>query len=111
MKIKVCVVPCDERDPYETEIEQGDIDAMQALVGGLFAPVDIDNVRTTLWCNEEGILLRLPFNELATFYLLTNAPEHIGVTMIVGDCFFTGLPDEEGDTTSVPDHVISFFTN
>jgi hypothetical protein len=100
--ITVVVMPADETAPIELrQIDRG-YRAGQEIVAGLIQPVDMPNAEATVWVNEEGLLLGLPINRRATKLLWANQLEHIDFTLLVGDAYVTGLPDEEGDTTSIP---------
>ena len=83
-KIKVIKFPVGS-DPLVMEIGD-DLDAMQAQVGGMIQIVEVDGL--DLVCNEEGLILELPFNRI------------VGGHYIHGDFFFT-RHDDEGGTTSV----------
>lgn len=110
VNIKVLVVPADEEHPpFVKELVDYDYKAGQEIVGGLIQPVDIDKVQATVWCNEEGHMFRLPPNRRATMWLYQWAPEHRGFNVFMGDVYITGLPDEDGDTTSVPDEVVGLW--
>ena len=73
---------------------------MQSVVGGYITGTPISE---RWWgiidmvANDEGLLVGLPINPLAT--LLAGSP-------IVGDVFVTGVADDEGYTTSVPQEFI-----
>lgn len=79
-------------------------------VGGYVEAVRLDDDRegdetnigsALMWLNEEGKLEGLPLNRLATD--LAHAFRSIFPNdHIVGNVVFTGLPDNEGETTSLP---------
>jgi len=75
--------------------EQGSqLKQLQEAVGGWIEAVDL-NPTLTMWCNEEGKLIGLPFNSLATDLW----EEFFGKTdSIKGNVIFTGGVDEEGST-------------
>ena len=95
--------------PFPTEVsEQADI--LSEKVGGLFTTVNVLNeegseVEFTLWVNDEGLLLGLPFNKAAS-ELQAVGYHRRGMTedearansYLVGDAVITYGPDEEGDT-------------
>lgn len=83
-KLKVIKFPVGS-DPLVLEIAAG-LDSMQAQVGGMIQIVEVDGL--DLVCNEEGLLLDLPFNRV------------MGGHHIHGDFFLT-RHDDEGETTSV----------
>ena len=82
------------------EIESRDIDgtleSMQALVGGYIEALDLTG-DSTMWVNEEGLLLDLPYNHTATMF----AGNWYNDTYIVGDVFITGGADENGKTLPI----------
>lgn len=56
----------------ENRICKGTLEEMQAIVGGLIQQVphfhSFGGRRCTAWCNEEGLILGLPFNPRASEY-------------------------------------------
>lgn len=100
--INIVLVPADLDVPLsKAEMEVGDLKAMQAIVGGYIEFTDLDQVGDSFVSNEEGLLIGLPVNVRATALLHLWSPRHIGRTILVGDCFLIGQPDEGGDSTSV----------
>lgn len=78
--------------------------AKQDLVGGLIQPLDL-TLDTTMWVNEEGILMGLPFNYLATeFASLWYNGVHL-----FGTAFITGGIDEDGNTMSLKEEYADYF--
>jgi hypothetical protein len=80
----------------EVEIaEEGQrLEQLQEAVGGWVEAVDLSPT-LTMWCNEEGKLIGLPFNPLATDLW----EESFGKTdLIKGNVIFTGGVDDEGST-------------
>jgi hypothetical protein len=86
-KIKIIKFPVGS-DPFVIEIETS-LEAMQAEVDGRLECVP-GPYGTDVWCNEEGLILSLPFNREFNGHL------------IHGD-FFVARCDEEGEAVSV-DH-------
>jgi hypothetical protein len=71
----------------------GSLSSMQSLVGGLIQPIDLlEDV--TMWVNEEGLLIDLPYNHLATTFCGIFGID----TYICGNVFLTGGTDEDGNT-------------
>jgi hypothetical protein len=65
-------------------------------LGGMIQAVPLGDSGLLLWCNEEGKLIRLPYNEKATKMWV----KHWGQTdVMVGDCVITGDFDEESELT------------
>lgn len=107
MDITVLVIPVDIMEDISTRVLQDyDYKKGQEIVGGLIQPLDLEPIRSTIWCNEEGHMLGLPLNRRATAFLYAMAPEHRGFNVLMGDCYLTGEPDEDGNTTSVPEDVV-----
>lgn len=75
-----------------TEID-GSLSSMQSLVDGLIQPIDL-LPDVTMWVNEEGLLLSLPYNSLATSFCSVFGID----TYICGNVFLTGGTDENGKT-------------
>jgi len=59
---------------------------MQDVVGGYIELVRLDN-GDYLVVNEEGILLNLRYNHLASEHLIAHAKNYTGPKRIVGDAF------------------------
>lgn len=85
-------------------------DVLSEQVGGLFDAVNVYNeegnaVEFTLWVNDEGLLMGLPYNEPASELQavgyhrrgFTEAQAR-GNSHLVGDAVLTYGPDEEGNT-------------
>lgn len=87
-------------------IEQG-CTALQKRVGGyieaVIAPLLDDEV--TLWINEEGKLLSLPINVVATELWHLLSPEMRGVDFLCGTVVVSGGYDDEGWTLSIPEKL------
>ena len=73
----------------------GSLASLQAIVGGLIQPLNL-TANETLWANEEGLLIGLPYNQIATDLLSQFYP---GLAL-VGTVFLTGGTDEDGNTLS-----------
>lgn len=89
LKLKVIKVPVDS-DPFVIEIENSLGDMQMHVGGGLIqiVEVDVDGTIFDLVCNEEGLLLGMPYNRT------------VGGHHIHGP-FFLAHHDEDGNTTSV----------
>lgn len=88
------------------EIGRDDLSAKQQVVGGLIAFTDVPKLKASIVSNDSGLLLELPPNSRGTWFLYEHAPEHIGYTYLVGSVFVCGMPDDRGNTKSVPDGVL-----
>ncbi|MBT8161457.1 MULTISPECIES: DUF3846 domain-containing protein [Arthrobacter] len=106
--ISAILIPADE----ETPISLIDIDGlrdMQRAVGGLIEVMDIDRPDATLVINEEGKLISLPMNRRATLACWTHLSRWRGMDALLGDVIIVGRPNDDGDTTSVPDELVNLF--
>ena len=82
---------------FNSSIEDTELETLQDAVGGLIQAVDL-TPSLTMWCNEEGKLIGLPVNPVAT----AMWTRYFGETdVIVGNVVFTGGCDEDGNTTSL----------
>jgi hypothetical protein len=82
---------------FNNSLEDTELETLQDAVGGLIQAVDL-TPSLTMWCNEEGKLIGLPVNPVAT----AMWTRYFGETdIIVGNVVFTGGCDEEGNTTSI----------
>jgi hypothetical protein len=86
-----------------TEIDNG-LGSFQAVVGGYIEGV-FGNV-ATIYVNEEGLLMRLPFNPIAT--LFANHILGAGVRLH-GTALIVGPSDGEGNDTHVRPAVVDHF--
>lgn len=92
-------------DPFEL-MEEIDIDptgtlkALQGAVDGLYQPVNLPRVAADMNVNEEGLILNLPVNERATYIAIGHGALTASGT-IRGNALVTGIPDENGDITSL----------
>lgn len=71
---------------------------MQRAVGGYIEPVDTKDF--TVMVNEEGLLIGLPLNAVASA---------ITGRYLVGNVAIVGLPDRYGNTTKLSKKALSFF--
>ncbi|MFA5626108.1 MAG: DUF3846 domain-containing protein [Thiohalomonadaceae bacterium] len=78
-------------DGVVEEIAINDYTDIQAVVGGLF---DVAGLEGNVFVNDEGLLVGLPYNPVASLY----AKQHL-----VGDAVVTGFADAEGNTTDIND--------
>ncbi|HEX4402825.1 MAG TPA: DUF3846 domain-containing protein [Galbitalea sp.] len=95
-------IPVDLDRPIEVRSFDS-LEDYQSAVGGWIEAVDIVPIRSTLYVNEEGLLRELPFNARATFLWWYELPHVRQQSLLVGDAVLVGLPDENGDTTDVPE--------
>lgn len=76
------------------DLEENEYNQIRDAVGGLIQPVDL-KPDLTLWCNEEGKLISLPLNIIATHMWERSFGQ---TDIILGDCVFTGGTDDDGET-------------
>lgn len=98
-------IPVEEERPlYKVAIDG--LSGLQAGVGGYVQAIDLGPLKATFFVNEEGKLEKRPINRRATlmWWLLFPSARHMDV--IVGDAILVGEPDEDGNTTDVPQEVV-----
>jgi hypothetical protein len=83
----------------------GNLDDFQKIVKGNVQAIDLRD-DLTLWINEEGKLDQLPYNHSAT--LIWEAIFGKGTDIIVGNAFFTGGVDDNGNTLGISDEALFF---
>ena len=100
---KIFVVTAGEfQSSWWQEVADEDLlPTLQGLVGGSVEPINLLK-DMTLWVNEEGKMLNLPFNYFAT--KMWEKKFGVGTDYIVGDVVITGYAD--GDTTGLKDEII-----
>ena len=80
-----------------SESEQ-ELKSLQNAVGGYVQVVELED-DFTMWANEEGKLLNLPVNEIAT--VIWEVRFGLDTDIICGDVVFTGGMDEDGETLTI----------
>ncbi len=88
------------------------LEALQGLVGGCIEPVDLpmrDDDTWTLWCNEEGKIDELPWNDGATMILMRAWHGQWNDPM-AGPVFVTRGPDDDGNTLGLSDADVLQFS-
>lgn len=70
---------------------------LQEKVGGWLEAAPTVDRTLLMYCNEEGKLLGLPYNDLASDLLGPDNPD-----WIAGDVVLVGTPDRDGYDTSLP---------
>ena len=108
--VKGIFISADMEQPIKVvEFDRSDYTNIQKFVGGLFQVLDIPNA--SIWINEEGKLIGLPFNLRASNLLYLYRSEFIGNDALVGDALVLGQADNEGNTLSVPDKFVDLLLN
>lgn len=105
--LTIAVIPPDESQPVFVKQIQGKLGDYQELVGGLIAFTDLERLPASIISNDEGLLEQLEYNHRATMFLWKHAWRHIGYTVLVGTCLVVGLPDEGGESTTIPPEVLA----
>lgn len=78
------------------ETAEEEYEALRNAVGGYIQQVPLGDSDMALWCNEEGKLIGLPYNEGATKVWV----KYWGNTdVMVGDCVITGGIDWDSELT------------
>ncbi len=108
MAITAVVIPADRQVPLRKEqLEPADADAYRRLVGGYLQVVNLDRPPASMYVNEEGKLTEgLSVNRRATALLWVHNSAFRDADYIVGDAFLVGVPDAEGNDTSVPAELV-----
>jgi hypothetical protein len=88
-----------------TEIENS-LGSFQAVVGGYIQGVI--GGASTIYVNEEGLLIGLPFNPVATLFA-ANVLGYLGMQLF-GTALILGPPDGKGEDTPVRPTVVEYFT-
>ncbi len=88
---------------YEViEIDRGaELDTLQEHVGGYVECVYSADDKVTIWANEEGKLMGLPPNKMATILWWKLNPDMHGVDILCGPVVITGGADAHGNTKSL----------
>jgi len=107
--VKGLVVPVDPELPMEVR-EFQKLEDYQSVVGGWIEAVDVPPLGITMYVNEEGLLRKLPFNSRATFLWWYEVPRVRHQAKLVGDAVLVGLPDPDGESTSIPESTLALLT-
>lgn len=109
MKITGILIPEDVDEPMErVKFDRGDIKKMQGYIGGNFAVTDLERPASSLWYGDESKLVDgWQINRRATNLLWIGNSAFYRYDVIAGDAILTGPPDKSGNTTSVPDELIT----
>jgi hypothetical protein len=89
-----------------TDIDLGrDVGQLQGHVGGYIEAVNSADGTVTFFCNEEGKILGLPPNHIATMVWWLLNPQMRGIDTLCGPVVITGGADPEGEVTDVPEVI------
>jgi len=87
-----------------------DLKSLQETVGGYIEAIYCENIGSG-YVNETGKLDNLPINLLATYiWAISNKWDKLH-DVLCGDVIFTGIVDEEGNTTDISDEFIKLIMN
>lgn len=75
------------------DLTEGSLEKLQKAVGGYVQGINLSE-GVTMWCNENGKMMRLPHNPFGQAFWETA---HGHTDYIVGDIVLTGSADDEGD--------------
>jgi hypothetical protein len=106
VEVKAIRIPASTGEPLEVVSING-LKDMQSAVGGLVEFQDIDSPNASLVFNEEGKIEDLPMNRRATLLWWIHKPMWRNSDVLAGDVLIVGEPDDEGNTTDVPDELVS----
>lgn len=105
MSIRIITIPADETQPVTPSDSPGDLNALQAAVGGYIEAVGTGNI--CLWLDEEGKLKGRPVNARAT--KLAHRIKAISAQdVIVGDAVITGFNDDTGENADAPEAALIY---
>jgi hypothetical protein len=104
--IKALLIQPDEitATPHELPMD-GQLQALQDILGGYIEATYSADATLTFWINEEGKLHGLPVNRFATAVWWLFNPAAINQDVLVGPVLITGGPDHNGDTLPIPDEA------
>jgi hypothetical protein len=77
---------------------------LQTIVGGHLEVVKLEGL--SMFCNEDGKLLDLPYNHFATQIFRKHLPEYRISSEIVGDVVLFGSVNEKGQFQRLPAEII-----
>jgi hypothetical protein len=90
----------------ELDLTTNSLTQLQEAVGGLVQALDLTEV-VTMWCNEEGKMLKQPHNPYAQYFWDKVYGAH--TDYIVGDIVLTGGTDSNGETEGLTDSQVETF--
>jgi hypothetical protein len=97
-KIGVVIKADGTLERLDLSVSEQELKSLQNAVGGYVQVIELED-DFTMWVNEEGKLLNLPVNEIAT--VIWEVRFGIGTDIICGDVVFTGGMDEDGETLTI----------
>jgi hypothetical protein len=88
----------------DIDLAGNELQTLQEAVGGFVEAVQLSD-RLTLFCNEEGRILQLPFNPFAQ-KVWERYMDYMA-DVIVGDVVIAGGVDDDGNTVSLQDDELT----
>jgi hypothetical protein len=82
----------------DLSVSEQELKSLQNAVGGYVQVIELED-DFTMWVNEEGKLLGLEENKIAT--VIWEVRFGLGTDIICGDVVFTGGMDEDGETLTI----------
>ena len=98
--MKAIIIKADGTEPHLKEIA-GDLESLQAEVGGYIEMVPVSTPGIAIWANEEGHLLDLPYHQ--NMLALRDLGWKGG--SLRGDILVTGMSGD--DVTDVPQEALA----
>lgn len=98
------VIPAAADQPLELR-EFAKLEDYQSAVGGLIEVLDLPDIGTTVYVNDEGRVRKLPHNARVSFFRWYWSPLTRASGMLAGDAALVGMPNRAGESTDVPEHV------
>lgn len=86
-----------------------DLAQIQNEVGGLIQPVEFGDKPYFAYINDEGKLLDLPVNEIATALWYESGQRILLGDFLVGNAVFFGDIDDDGEDTDAPNSLMEEF--
>ena len=81
--------------------------SLQEAVGGNFDLVVSATGKTSFWCHDEGKMIGLPINTVATKLLWKLNPAFDGADVLVGPIVISGGANDEGETLDINDEALT----
>ena len=85
------------------DLEFNSLEKLQSAVGGWVQAIDLSDTMS-MWCNEEGKMLKQPHNPYAQYFWDKVYGAH--TDYIVGDIVLTGGTDSNGETQGLTESQV-----
>ena len=97
-KIGVVIKADGTLERLDLSVSEQELKSLQNAVGGYVQVIELEE-DFTMWVNEEGKLLGLEENKIAT--VIWEVRFGLDTDIICGDVVFTGGMDEDGETLTI----------